>query len=611
MTDVWSITDGYFDVNGAWHPTAEDTRRALRRAMGAADLDAPPAPLPMRFVEHGTSSPLDAPGDLRLEDGTDVGAVDALPADLPLGYHELADGGETPTMVVVTPRRCPPATRAWGWATQLYALRSGRSWGIGDFGDLRELARWSARLGARVVLTNPFHADVPVFPQEPSPYFASSRVWRNVNLLRVADIPGAERLDHVLGPLGEAGRRLNATPRLDRDAVLALKRPALDALFAVFEATGDDAFDAWRTSAPVHRFALFCALAETYGRHFPHWPGELRHPGLPAVAGFAAANSRRVRFHEWCQWHLERQLVAAGHEGVGLIGDLAVGFDSGGADAWSYQDELALDCRVGAPPDPFNDRGQDWGLPPFVPWKLRTARYEPFIATVRAALKGCAGLRIDHVMGLFRLYWIPPGAGPADGAYVRYPHDDLLDLLALEAERAGAIVIGEDLGTVEDEVRDTLRARRVLSSKVVWFEDGSPEDFPLDALATVTTHDLPTIAGIWTGADVAARRRLGHTVAGDDEWYRSRLTAVTGLSRETPVAEVVVETHRHLGRSPALVRLAALDDALVNPDRPNMPGTIDEWPNWRLPLPQTLEAIEHDAVVAEVARAMDADPAVG
>jgi 4-alpha-glucanotransferase len=462
-----------------------------------------------------------------------------------------------------------------------------------------------------LVLTNPFHADVPVAPQQPSPYFASSRVWRNVNLLRMADIPGAVRLAAALEPLARAGRQLNATRRLDRDAVLAVKRPALEALFADFETDGSDTFDRWCESRGwrLHRFALFCAIADLHGRHFPEWPVELRHPDHPAVTAFAAVHARQVRFHEWCQWHIERQLIAAGSVGVGLVGDLAVGFESGGADAWSYQDELALDCRVGAPPDTFNDLGQDWGLPPFVPWKLRLARYEPFITTLRAAFTGCTGLRIDHVMGLFRLYWIPPGAEATDGAYVRYPHDDLFDLLALEAHRAGAMVIGEDLGTVEDEVRAELHARRVLSTKVVWFEEVPPEAYPVEALATVTTHDLPTIAGVWTGADVEARRRLGHVVTGDDEWFRSRLTMVTGATVDTPVEQVITDMHRHLGASPALVRLASLDDVVVNADRPNMPGTIDEWPNWRIPLPKPLEAIEVDPVALDIARSMGA-PAV-
>jgi 4-alpha-glucanotransferase len=540
-----------------------------------------------------------------------VPGVTTLPPDLPIGYHELTtDDRSTPTMVVVTPRRCPAVSRAWGWATQLYALRSRDSWGIGDLGDLRELARWSSGLGAGVVLTNPFHADVPVAPQQPSPYFASSRVWRNINLLRVADIPGADRLGAALAPLADVGHQLNATHRIDRDAVLGVKRPALEALFADFESSDDGTFDAWSTTRRprLHRFALFCALADVHGRRFPEWPAELRHPGDPAVAVFAAVHARTVRFHEWCQWHIERQLLAAGSVGVGLVGDLAVGFESGGADAWSYQDELALECRVGAPPDTFNDLGQDWGLPPFVPWKLRVARYEPFITTVRAALTGCAGLRIDHVMGLFRLYWIPPGAGATEGAYVRYPHDELFDLLALEAHRAGAMVIGEDLGTVEDEVRAELTARRVLSTKVVWFEAVTPEEYPIEALATVTTHDLPTVAGVWSGADLAARKALGHTVTGDDDWFRSRLTMVTGATADTPVDEVIVDVHRHLGASPALIRLASLDDAVANPERPNMPGTVDEWPNWRIPLPVPLEAIEVDPRALDIARSMGAAP---
>ena len=622
MSDAWSISDGFWDIDGTWRPTPATTRDALRAAMGADDRDAPPPPPPLRFVEGGTGPPLARTSDVVLEDGTTLSGVTALPPDLPYGYHEIVplDGGDT-VRLVVTPRRCRLPERAWGWAAQLYALRSAASWGMGDLGDLRELAAWSARLGAGVLMVNPLHAAAPTEPQQPSPYSPTSRLWRNLAYLRVTELPGATDLGADLAALDAAGRHLNRAARIDRDAIVRLKLDALGRLFARFDAQagGDerDRFDQWvrRQGDVLTRFAIWSTLAERHGPAWSTWPAALRHPDSPAVAERARAEAARVRFHEWCQWHLARQLDAAGRSGVQLVADLAVGFDPEGADAWAYQDLLALTCRVGAPPDGFNPQGQDWGLPPFVPWKLRAACYEPFVDTMRASFGAggrgegalAGGLRIDHIMGLFRLYWIPPGLEPDAGAYVRYAAGDLLDLLALEAHRAGAFVVGEDLGTVEDEVRAELADRGVLSYRLLWFEEGPPPSFPQHALASVTTHDLPTVAGVWTGADLAERRRLGHAAeTEDDGWFRSRIQLATGLSDEASTEEAVVATHQALGGAPSLVLVATLDDATAMVERPNLPGTIDEWPNWRIPVHRTLEEIESDPLGLSVAHALDA-----
>ncbi len=610
MSDAWSITDGFWDTDGTWHPTSDATRRALLLAMDADEHDAPPPPPPMWFLEAGSAATLADPCDLVLEDGTTLPNLHALAPDLPFGYHDLHPlRGGPPTRLVITPRRCRLPQRSWGWAVQLYALRSAASWGIGDLADLRRLAEWSHGLGARVAMINPLHAAAPGQPQQPSPYSPTSRLWRNPSYLSVPAIPGAEAID--LAPLDAAGRALNATERIDRDAVHRLKVDALTRLHAVFERAGADraAFESWvaRQGDSLQRFAAWSVLADRYGPSWSTWPAELQHPASPAVAALATTDRTRIRFHEWCQWHLYRQLGAAGATGVDVVADLAVGFDPVGADAWAYQDLLGRGCRVGAPPDTFNPLGQDWGLPPFVPWKLRHARYQPFIDTIRASLVHCGGIRIDHVMGLFRLYWIPPGAGPADGAYVRYPHHDLLDLLALEAHRAGAFVVGEDLGTVEDEVRDELADRGILSYRLVWFEEGPPPTFPRQALAGVTTHDLPTMAGVWSGADLADRRRLGHAGDGsDDTWFRSRIHLASGLGDDASIEEVVVATHEALAGAPSLIVVATLDDAVAMVDRPNLPGTVDEWPNWRIPLHRTLEEIEGDPLVLAVADALDA-----
>ena len=615
MTDAWGIVDGYWDTRGTWHPTAETTRRALLDAMDATG-DAPPSPPPMWFVGAGDGGQLWNRCSVVLEDGTTRPDLDALPVDLPLGYHVLepSDGAPT-TQLVVTPRRVPLPERAWGFSAQLYAVRSAASWGIGDLGDLATLTRWQAGLGAGALLINPLHAAAPTLPQEPSPYYATSRRFRHVLAIHVPGAPGADALDAgERAAVDAAGRALNATPRIDRDAVARVKMPALAKVFERFRdaapAVELAAFARWRAEQgpDLELFAVFSTLAERFGPAWTRWPAEVQRPDTDAVRRVRGTDARRVEFHAWCQWVLDRQLGAAASHGVGLIGDLAVGFNSAGFDAWIDQDLLALGCRIGAPPDTFNTNGQDWGLPPYTPWKLRAACYRPFIAAVRANLRHLRGLRIDHVMGLFRLYWIPEGVGAREGTYVRYPAGDLLDLLALEATRAGAFVVGEDLGTVEDEVRAELQDRRLLSCRVLWFEEPPPDEWPEQAMATITTHDLPTVAGVWSGADEAARLAAGlGEDPGANDWFRSRLTQATGLDESSPVDAVITAAHAALAGSPALVRLATLDDACGAPERPNLPGTLDEHPNWRLPLPRTLEEILADPLVQAVALGLGLD----
>jgi 4-alpha-glucanotransferase len=341
----------------------------------------------------------------------------------------------------------------------------------------------------------------------------------------------------------------------------------------------------------LQQFAVFCALAEQFGPDWRAWPGEFRAPAAPAVAEFAREHAAEVRYHQWLQWLVAGQLARAA-AALPLVHDLPVGFDPGGADAWIWQDLLAGQCSLGAPPDAFNPRGQDWQLPPLVPWKLRAARYEPFIETIRAALEYAAGLRIDHVMGLFRLYWIPAGAGPDQGTYVRYPADDLLGILALESQRSGAVVIGEDLGTVEPGVRERLAQRGILSSRLLWFEQQGPARWPFLAMAATSTHDLPTVAGLWTGADLAAQQSLGLPADEVMHRLRRRLARMIALSDQVPLERVIEQTYRLLGEALSAIILAALDDALAVCQRPNMPGTTSQWPNWRLALPGGLEALE-------------------
>jgi 4-alpha-glucanotransferase len=554
---------------------------------------------------------LDSPCHLVLEGGDDAGIVDDLPPDLPIGYHQLVpvDGGPT-TQLIVSPGRCSldPKLRGWLWNVQLYAARSLRSWGIGDLSDLSRIAARAQADGAWGVAVNPLGAALPIAEQQASPYFPSSRRWLNPLYIDVDAVPGATNDAEVSG-LASKARALLDRRLIDRDAVWQLKRDALDRLWVHTRDRPMPSFETWRQAQgpALLAHARFCALAEHHASGWQSWPEEHRHPHSGAVARFAADHADRVLFHAWLQWLLARQLDAAASAGPRIVHDLAVGVDPNGGDAWILQDLLALGASVGAPPDDFAVDGQDWGLPPFVPWKLRAAGYQPLADLFRAALSG-GGLRVDHVMGLFRLYWIPRGAPASQGAYVRYHGRELLDVLCVESARAEATVIGEDLGTVEDEVRDVLGDARVLSYRLVWFEPGPPETFPAQALAAATTHDLPTIAGAWTGRDADELVSLGREVdAGAVRALRSRLVELGGNGR-ADAAEVRDAVHRRLAHAPSVLVSATLEDALGVEQRPNLPGTTDERPeNWSLALPLPLdEALDAPGARAVVATMHDA-----
>jgi len=603
----WGVQERWQDAHGNWHEVAVETVARVLAAMGT-DGEGSPPPGPTLFVSPRRSASVHGPADLHLESGEVVRIEGPLPAELPFGYHALLDldNGHR-TDLVVSPGRCPLPGLAptWGWAVQLYAVRSAESWGMGDLGDLRRLGRWAARdLGAGLILVNPLHAAHPTLPQSTSPYFPSSRRFRNPLYLRVEDVEGAGALEN-LPELAAAGRALNAERHIDRDAAFGLKMQALEQLWERFR--GDEAFDAWRDAQgdALGDYAAFCVLAEEHGPDWRRWPTAAQHPGGADVAAVRHDRYGRWRFHQWLQWLVDRQLEAASAD-IGVMHDLAVGVDPAGADGWLWQDHLALDMAVGAPPDEFSTQGQSWGLPPFDPWRLRTAGYQPFIQTIRATLGHAGGLRLDHVMGLFRLWWVPQGASPAEGAYVRYGSGDLLDIVALECHRAGAYAVGEDLGTVEDHVRTELADRGVLSYRLVWFEDTPPRQYPTQALAAVTTHDLPTIAGLWTGTDLEDQKRIGQEPNEEGiRALRDRLRKVAGVADDAPVDEVVTATYQALSDAPCMLLTAGLDDALGVQERPNMPGTLDEWPNWRIALPLPLEEIETDPRPRAVAAALD------
>ena len=560
--------------------------------------DAPDEADTVAVVPPG--GPLEVGGELTLEDGTALGRVDAMPPDAPFGYHSLLPDDGVERLVITGPGRChlPNALREWGWAIQLAATRSRRSWGIGDLADLHLLGRWSADVGAGFLAVSPLGAPNPGPDPEPSPYYPSTRRWGNPLHIAVDEVPGGDRARETLASLAAEGRALNGERLIDRHRVARLKLAALEGVWRLDDDRSD--FEAWRAAQGpgLERWATFVVLTERHGPGWQHWPEELRRPDGTAVARVAKEDRDRIAFHAWIQWCFDRQLADASRT-IRRIADMPVGVDPGGFDAWDWQEQLALGASVGAPPDRFNTAGQDWGLPPFVPGRLRAARYRPFIDTIRAQLRHAGGLRIDHVLGLFRLWWMPRGADPSRGAYVRAHTEELLEIVALESARAQAVIVGEDLGTVPPGVRRELRRRRLLSTRLALFERQPPERYPRQSFAGVTTHDLPTIAGIWSGADLADQRAAGvEANASGMAELRVRLTRAAGTAPDASAEEVSVALHRRLAEAPPALIAATLEDALGVEERPNLPGTVaPQRDNWSIALPLPLEELSTDSRV--------------
>jgi len=588
-------------------------------------------------------------------DGRLVGEASfAVPTDLPLGYHTLrARSGalEASAALIVTPPwlgfpERMGSRRAWGLATQLYSVRSSRSWGMGDLADLADLATWAGtELGAGFVLVNPLHAAEPVAPMEPSPYLPTSRRFANPVYLRVEQIPEYGYLPTAERAQAESLRedlraRLDGVDAIDRDASWAAKRAALRLVHAVPRGAGRElAYRAFqrREGAGLDDFATWCALAETHGADWHAWPEELRHPRSPGVDGFRAEHADEVDFHRWLQWVLDEQLgatqAAAVRSGMvlGVMHDLAVGVHPDGADAWALQDALAQQVHVGAPPDAFNQVGQDWLQPPWRPDRLAELAYAPFRQLVSTVLRHAGGLRVDHVIGLFRLWWIPAGLPPTGGTYVYYDHEATIGILALEAHRARAVVVGEDLGVVEPSARVYLRERGILGTSILWFEfefDGDgrplrPEWWREYCLASVTTHDLPPTAGYLAGDHIRLRHSLGLLTRSLDEelaadaaergaWLQE-LRWRWALPEDAAVEQTVAALHRYLTWTPSRLISLALTDAVGDRRTQNQPGTIDEYPNWRVPLtgpdgrPLLLEDVLRSRRAADLAAILRGD----
>lgn len=573
--------------------------------------------LPDTIVVRQGNQYTTGPGVVRTEDGVRHPVTDVLPPDLPIGWHVLeTDDREIP--LAVTPAKLPDVPRAWGWMLQLYAMHSRSSWGMGDFGDLATFARSAA--GADVILVNPVQAIVPTLPIGRSPYSPSSRRFANplyVNVLATNEFLAAapETRDEIqaLAPgLGDL---------IDYDAVWTAKRAALELLWPGHITDLEPG---------LRDFATFCALAERHGGDWRTWPAGLRRPDSPEVDAARRELAPRIAFHAWLQELCEQQLTearqAASGMSVGIVHDLPVGVDPGGADAWALQDVLASQVTVGAPPDAFSQQGQDWRLPPWRPDRLAATGYAPFIEVLRSVLRHADGIRVDHVAGLWRLWWIPPGEPPSRGTYVHYDAEAMLGILALEAHRHSAVVVGEDLGTVQPHVTTTLHERGMLSSAVLYFQRdyksvGHPfvpiRKWEPHSMASISTHDLPTAAGFLRAENVRVRADLGLVDDPAAEFTRvatERRDLVEFLvkegvleSAEASDDDVVVAMHALLTRAHSALRLTSPPDALGETRQPNLPGTVDEYPNWRIPLPVPLEELFSQASVQRVVHALEGD----
>ena len=548
------------------------------------------------------------------------------------------DGSFTPPEAVAP----APARRSWGFAVQLYSLRSRDSWGHGDLRDLAELATWSARdLGAGFVLINPLHAAEPLPPVSASPYLPMSRRWVSPLYLRIEDIPEYRDLSYSerkrLTQLSQPLREASPTAELiDRDAVWTAKREALEMLrkvplsdarqasFAEFVARHGRALEDW---------AAWCALAEVHGPDYRAWPEHRRDPRSAEAQVRRGDLAVQAEFHTWVQWLVAAQVAAAQEAArsagmsIGVIADLAIGSHPGGADAWADQQFFAQGFTVGAPPDAFNQRGQDWGLPPMHPRALAAAGYRPLADLVNANLAFGGGLRIDHVMGLSRLWWIPAGAPPTEGAYVYYDAPGTLGTLAAAAAATGSVVIGEDLGTVEPWLRESLAGRGVLGTQMLWFERGwsneplAPQWWRKNSLVTVSTHDLPPAAAFLSGSQVTDRVELGLLTRSEAEeraeadrtvndWIGALVSEGLLSPGQRPSAdEFTVALYAYLAKTPAQLIGVNLAEAAGETRSQNMPGTCDEYPNWELPLcgpdgtPVLLEDLPTSPRVRAVARA--------
>ncbi|MGV1007023.1 MAG: 4-alpha-glucanotransferase [Dermatophilaceae bacterium] len=568
-----------------------------------------------------------------------------VPQELPLGWHVLraeSQGRHAEAALVVVPERVPTLDtlaartgreRTWGLMVQLYSVRSRRSWGIGDLADLADLAAIAGAAGADWMLVNPLHAAEPRPPVQASPYLPTTRRFFSPLYIRVEAIPELAYLpavaqDRVRTLAAETSRGNGDASTLCRDPAYAAKLEALELVYAVPRSPARQAHLAafLERTVGLADFALWCALREERDEDDERWERQ-------SADGAGSQDDRdrladRIELHCWMQWVLDEQLEAAqaaacaAGMGVGIVHDLAVGVHPAGADAWLLRDVLAQQAEVGAPPDMYNQQGQNWSQPPWHPQGLAEAGYAPFRDMLRALLRHAGGLRIDHVLGLFRLWWVPKGLPPDQGAYVYYDHEALIGILCLEAQRAGAVVIGEDLGTFEPWVRDYLAGRGLLGTSILWFEQAAdktplpPEHYRRDALASVNTHDLPPTAGYLRGEHISVRDRLGlltrpvEVERAADLQEQERVEDMCRrrglLDADAGEQQTVEALYRLLAQAPSVMQGVALVDAVGERRVQNQPGTDKEYPNWRVPLagPDARAVLVDDLVTNERAQSL-------
>ncbi|MGB3827350.1 MAG: 4-alpha-glucanotransferase [Ornithinimicrobium sp.] len=668
LAQAYGVATEFWDWQGNYRPVSAATVRAVLSALGVDATDDHQASIalqtandapwrrlvpPVVVVEQG-SRPLvhvhaadretvsvtvhTEEGDTRslriLDEERPTRQIDStltvrhtvdVPDNLPLGWHQLdvsCTGGHPRSascVLVVYPRRLdlPPALavdgeQQWGLMTQLYAMRSERSWGLGDLADLGDAGAWAAALGADFVLVNPLHAAQPQVPIEPSPYLPTTRRFVSPLYIRIEDVPEVAYLSAAERQLiewhADDAQKYLELDFLERDPAWIAKEAALRTLFRQPRSQRRErAFHAFceMDGQSLTDFATWCALSMELGPSWNEWPLQLQDPGDPAVEAFRAKHAADVEFYCWLQWilheqlgRLQRDLLDTGMR-IGVVHDLAVGVHPHGADAWALKQSLARGVTVGAPPDQYNQRGQDWSQPPWQPAALAGAGYAPYREMLHKVLRDAGGLRVDHVIGLFRLWWIPEGLEPHEGTYVRYDHEAMIGILMLEAHRAGAVIVGEDLGTVEPWVRDYLSERGIFGTSILWFERNErgpvpPERYRELCLATVTTHDLPPTAGYLSGVHMELRRDLGLLTRSWDEELdedRSAREEVLaelrrrGLLRDgATITEQVEALHRYLTWAPAKLIGVSVSDLAQDTRIINQPGTHEEYPNWRVPL---------------------------
>jgi len=665
------IVPRYHDYWGRLVETPDSTKRSLFAAMGyeVSDDASIAATLeelererrerllpPVVVVEAGVAPEViagfgDAAWTVELEDGS---AFRGALTELPLGYHRLTasqSGRESVCSLIVVPGQCflPPLMhegRVWALSTQLYALRSERNWGIGDFSDLMALSALAGEAGASAMALNPLHELYPSNPVSASPYSPSSRLFLNVFYIAVDRVAELSSSPEVRASIGSSEFRartaaMRGASLVDYSGVASLKLEVLARLHRVFRANREREPDSVRAvdfrrfvergGEALRNLAVYEALSESlraedasrYG--WQSWAAEFRSPDSLAVGEFARAHAERVELFLYLQWLAEQQFAEAAVEararGVGFYRDLAVGSDLGGADAWGDRVTFITQASLGAPGDMHNDAGQVWGLAPFSPRGLRERGYAPLATLLRANMRHACVLRIDHVMALQRAFWIPHGASALDGAYVRYPLGEMLGVVALESVRRQCAVVGEDLGTVPEGFRERMQAANVLSSRLLYFErdwsNGSflaPERYPRLAAASIGTHDLPTLAGWWTGDRSAGEDRARDRYLLVDAFERasevcaSEMPALyaAGVTGDAAVVPKVVDgATRFLASTPSVLTVVAIEDVLCEREAVNVPGTVTDHPNWQRKRSLPLEAFASDGRLARTGRIIE------